>query len=151
MGGTTRQQEYPYQFKTLAVKNARDCGQGMTINMSLPTNILAIKNIFVHCRIQFDAAEPVLNQKIDGIGSPTYPYEGAQPKMKPLALVADGNREIDLKQDLTDMIGTLQVYPPAAYSQGYISIGIHHPIILAQLATIKICKIDIVYTTQGIR
>lgn len=151
MGGQTRHQEYRYQYKTISLQNARDCGNGGTLNFNLPSNALKIKNLWAHIRIVFHASEPVGNQKISGIGQKLWPYDGAQPKMKPLALVADGNRRIDFTADLTQILTSLDLTDAAYYSQGFVGIGIQHPNTLTQIATIEIWKMDLVYTTQGIR
>jgi hypothetical protein len=152
MSGTTRKQEYRYQFKTLALQGSRDCGTGGSVNFMLPQNFIAVKNLFVHVRIQFNVAEPSANQKISGIGSKTFSINPAnQPLMRPLALTADANREIDLKVDLFDIIPKLAITAPALGNQGYFNIGIQHPNNLSNFATIKLWKIDVIYTTQGIR
>lgn len=153
MASGSRVQEYPYQYKSISLQNARDCGQGGTVNFNLPEDFIAAKNLYAHIRIQFDAAEPTANQKIIAIGQPTYPPEGAQPKMIPLNLSADANRRIDLEIDLTPLIPKLDVFGAsfALYGQSHLSIGILHPNILSGFANIEIWKLDLVYTTQGIR
>lgn len=151
MGGITREQEYRYQFKTIALKNATSCGYGGTVNFNLPTNFLEIKNLWAHVSIVFHASEPTGNQKILGIGPKTFSSNLLdQPLMKPLNLTADGNRRIDFTADLTEILLNIAITDPAAFKQGYFDIGILHPL-LAQLATIEIWKMDLVYTTQGIR
>lgn len=152
MGTETRHQEYRYQYKTIALQNARDCGAGATLNFNLPSNLLEIKNLWAHIRIRFDTAEPVGNQKIIGIGTRTFSSNDFnQPKMKALNLTADANRRIDFTYDLTAIIKDLVVNDAAIFAQGFVGIGILHPAYLTQLATIEIWKMDLVYTTQGIR
>lgn len=152
MGGQTRHQEYRYQYKTISLQNARDCGAGATLNFNLPSNILEIKNLWAHIRIVFHASEPVGNRKIIGIGTRVFSSNDFnQPKMKPLNLVADANRRIDFTYDLTEIIKNLVVNDAAIFAQGFVGIGILHPDYLQQLATIEIWKMDLVYTTQGIR
>lgn len=153
MGGASRHQEYRYQYKTISLQNARDCGAGATLNFNLPSNILEIKNLWAHIRIVFHASEPIGNRKIIGIGTrvfnPTSDF--IQPKMKPLNLTADANRRIDFTYDLTEIIKDLVVNDAAIFAQGFVGIGILHPDYLQQIATIEIWKMDLVYTTQGIR
>lgn len=151
MGGITRHKEYEYNFKTIALQNAKTCGYGATLNFNLPGNFIAVKNLWVHIRIQFNAAEPVGNQKIIGIGTKNWPADGAQPLMKPLNLTADANRRIDFTADLTEILSKLAITNPSLYQQGFIGVGIQHPNSLANFATIEIWKADLVYTTQGIR
>ena len=152
MGGVTRHQEYRYQYKTIALQNAKDCGAGATLNFNLPSNVLEIKNLWAHIRIRFDAAEPVGNQKIIGIGTRTFTgNDFVQPKMKALNLTADANRRIDFTYDLTEIIRNLTINDAALFAQGFVGIGILHPAYLSQIATIEIWKMDLVYTTQGIR
>ena len=152
MGGVTRHQEYRYQYKTISLQNARDCGAGATLNFNLPSNILEIKNLWAHIRIVFHASEPVGNRKIIGIGTRQFSSNDFnQPLMKPLNLVADANRRIDFTYDLTEIIKQLVVNDAAIFAQGFVGIGILHPDYLQQLATIEIWKMDLVYTTQGIR
>lgn len=152
MGGQSRHQEYKYQYKTISLQNARDCGAGATLNFNLPSNLLEIKNLWAHIRIVFHASEPTANQKIIGIGTRTFSSNDFnQPKMKPLNLTADANRRIDFTYDLTEVIKDLVINDAALFAQGYVGIGILHPAYLTQLATIEIWKMDLVYTTQGIR
>lgn len=152
MGGQTRHQEYRYQYKTISLQNARDCGPGGTLNLNLPSNLLEVKNLWAHVRIVFHASEPVQNRKIIGIGPRVFSSNDFnQPLMKQLNLTADANRRIDFTADLTQIVKQLIISDPALYAQGYIGIGILHPDYLQQLATIEIWKMDLVYTTQGIR
>lgn len=151
MGSITRHQEYRYQYKTISMNNAITCGQGGTLNFNLPANVLEIKNLWAHIRVRFDAAEPVDNRKISGIGQVVWPFDSPQPKVKPLALVADGNRRIDFTADLTEILDTLEVTGVAAFAQGFIGVGIRHPNNLTKIAIVEIWKMDLVYTTQGIR
>ena len=151
MGGQSRHQEYKYQYKTISLQNARDCGDGGTLNFNLPANVLKVKNLWAHIRIVFNASEPIANQKISGIGQKVWPYSAPQPKMKPLNLVADANRRIDFTADLTEILASLDLTNAAYYSQGFIGVAIQHPITLTQIANIEIWKMDLVYTTQGIR
>lgn len=151
MGSITREQEYRYQYKTISLQNGFSCGNGGTMNFNLPSNVLEIKNLWAHVRLVFDAAEPVDNRKVYGIGQPTYPPDGAQPKMKVLNLTADANRRIDFSIDLTDVIKELDVVPAAIYQQGFIAIKVHYPNTLVKSAIMELWKMDLVYTTQGIR
>lgn len=152
MGGTTREQEYKYQFKTIAINNGKDCGYGGTLNFNLPANFIEAKNLWAHVRLRFDVAEPTANQKLTAIGPRTYSANPTnQPLMKPLNLVADANREIDAKVELTDYIKKLIINAPALGNQGFFNIGVSYPILLTANVTILIWKLDLVYTTQGIR
>lgn len=152
MGGAiTRQQEYKYQYKTISLQRATSCGYGGTVNFNLPANTLEIKNLWAHVRIQFNASEPSGNQKILGIGPKTFSSNLLnQPLMKQLNLTADGNRRIDFTADLTEIINNIIVEDAAFFQQGYFDIGILHPL-LSFNATIELWKMDLVYTTQGIR
>jgi len=152
MGAESRHQEYRYQYKTIALQNARDCGAGATLNFNLPSNLLEIKNLWAHIRIVFHASEPVGNQKIIGIGTRQFSTDDFnQPLMKPLNLTADANRRIDFTADLTQIIKQLIINDASLAAQGFVGIGILHPTYLSQIATIEIWKMDLVYTTQGIR
>lgn len=151
MGSLTRHQEYRYQYKTISLQNAIDCGYGGTVNFNLPSNVLEIKNLWAHIRIVFNASEPVANRKIIGIGTKQWPVDGEQPLMKPLNLTADANRRIDFTADLTEILRLLELKDAAYYSQGFVGVGIQHPNPLQYVATIEIWKMDLVYTTQGIR
>lgn len=151
MGGQTRHQEYRYQYKSISTQNARSCGYGATISFNLPSDFLEAKNLYCHLRIRFHASEPSANQKILYIGQPQWPPEDEQPDMVYVNLTADGDRRIDLEIDLTQIIEKLTVQEPAFGQQGYFNIGILHPGILEQLATVELWKMDLVYTTTGIR
>ena len=151
MGAITREQEYRYQFKTIALQQATTCGYGGTVSFNLPVGFLEAKNLWAHVRVQFDAAEPVDNRKILGIGPKQFSADMLnQPLMKPLNLTADVNRRIDFTADLTEIIKNIQIAQPAFFYQGSFDIGIIHPL-LVNLAKVEIWKIDLIYTTQGIR
>jgi hypothetical protein len=150
MGGQSRNQEYGYQYKSISLAGATSCGQGGTVSFNLPQNLLEIKNVFTHVIIDFNPSEPIANKKVDGVGSPIYPPNGAQPYMIPMNVSATGNR-IELEIDLTQIKDKLVITPASSYAQGFVSIGIHHPNNLAYGATIKLWKIELIYTTQGIR
>jgi len=151
MGGTTRHQEYRYQYKSISAKNAISCGYGATMSFNLPSDFLEAKNLYSHIRIKFDAATPVGNRKILYIGKPQYPPEGEQPDMVYVNLAADGNRVIDFTIDLTQIIEKLQYNEPSFGVQGYFNVGIIHPGIITNIATVELWKMDLVYTTTGIR
>ena len=137
MGAESRHQEYRYQYKTIALQNARDCGAGATLNFNLPSNLLEIKNLWAHIRIVFHASEPVGNQKIIGIGTRQFSTDDFnQPLMKPLNLTADANRRIDFTADLTQIIKQLIINDASLAAQGFVGIGILHPTYLSQIATI---------------
>lgn len=153
MGTVSRHLEYPYQYKSIGLQNARDCGQGGTVSVNLPEGFIELKNLYSHMRIVFDAAEPVANQKIVAIGQNIWPPDGPQPRMLPLNLTADANRRIDFEIDLTPLIPLLEIQE-ASFSfngQSSFNVGILHPNMLEQFANIELWKIDLVYTTQGIR
>lgn len=153
MGGQTREQEYTYQYKSISVgNNAFTCGYGATVNFRLPQNFIEAKNAFMYIVVDFDPAEPLANRKITAVGSPTYPPDGPQPNMLTVNKVYDPvfTQRVEFKIDLTQIIKKLQVVPPALGSQGYMPIGIKHPL-LTYTATIKLWKVELVYTTQGIR
>lgn len=151
MGGQTRHQEYRYQYKSISAKNARSCGYGATMSFNLPSDFLEAKNLYCHLSIVFHASEPVGNRKILYVGQPAWPPEGEQPAMIYVNQTADGNRRIDLKVDLTQIIDKIVPQPPEFGGQGYFNVGILHPGILEQLATVELWKMDLVYTTTGIR
>jgi len=151
MGGTTRHQEYRYQHKSISTQAALSCGYGATMSFNLPSEFLEAKNLYAHISIVFHASEPVDNRKILYIGQPSYPQTGPQPNMVYVNKTADANRRIDLEIDLTQIIEKLEPQAPAFSQQGYINIGILHPGILTQLATVELWKMDLVYTTTGIR
>lgn len=151
MGGQTRHQEYRYQYKSISIKNGWSCGNGATVSMNLPTDFLEAKNLYCHLRIRFHASEPSAKRKITYIGQPTWPPTGEQPKMIYVNKTADADRYIDLKIDLTQLIPELDIQEPTFFQQGYFNIGIIHPEVLSQLATVELWKMDLVYTTTGIR
>lgn len=153
MGSQTRNQEYRYQFKTIAIGNGKDCGYGGQLNFNLPADFIEAKNLWAHVRLKFNASEPSGNRKLKAIGEKIFAADFVtQPKMKQVNLTADPTtREIDLKIDLTDILDDLTINPPALYQQGYFSIGLLYPNALSYTVDILIWKLDLIYTTQGIR
>lgn len=147
----SRNQEYTYQFKTISMQGGKMCGRGGTLNFNLPSNLLKRKNLWVHIKIQFDSSEPIDNRKVIGIGQKTYPLDGPQPKMLPLNLSADVNRIIDIKMDLTSILDLLDIIPPSLGNQGYFNVGVQLPYNLIYFAKVMIWKMDLIYTSQGIR
>lgn len=153
MGGQTRHQEYRYQFKTIAIAAGKDCGYGGTLNFNLPAGFIEAKNLYAHVRLKFGASEPTGNRKLKAIGPRVFAADFVtQPLMKQVNLTADATtREIDLKIDLTDLIPNLQITPPALGIQGYFDIGLLYPNALSGTVDILLWKLDLIYTTQGIR
>lgn len=152
MGGITRHQEYRYQFKTIAIANGKDCGYGGRLNFNLPADFIEVKNLYMHLRVRFNASEPSGNQKIKAVGPRIFSADFVtQPLMKEVNLTADVNRYIDLKIDLSDLIPNMEIVPPALYQQGYFNIGVLYPNALTYTVDVLIWKLDLIYTTQGIR
>lgn len=74
MSSQTRNQEYRYQYKTVAVANSYFCGYGPALSVSVPENLLDIKAIFLHAVLRFNSAVPAGRRKILWVGG-SYPVK----------------------------------------------------------------------------
>lgn len=169
MSSQTRNQEYKYQYKTVAVANGFFCGIGPGISVSVPENLLDIKSIFLHAVFRFDVSVPIVDRKIlwAGVNYPTVPYTYGgfvtsipDPKngnMVEVNVPADpATRIADLRLDITHLKDAI------LEELSNNTFGFDQPFIQLKIITdmtgfnnisgdIVLWKIDFAYTTTGIQ
>lgn len=161
MTALTRNQEYKYQYKTLAATNSFFCGIGPGLNVSIPDNLLDIKAIYMHAVLQFDASVASGKRKIYWAGgSYTYDVVTGIPKpttdnMVNVNLLADPTTRIaDLTIDLTPLKDQLLANAVlGAYEQPSIILNLITNVDgdFATTGKVLLWKVDFVYTTTGIQ
>lgn len=159
MNSQTRNQEYVYQYKTIAVANTFFCGNGPRLDVAIPDNLLDLKAVFMHAVLKFDASTDIAKRKIyyaggkypvtvDGIPIP------AEGNLRYVNKSADPTTRIaDLRVDITDLKDGLMEQDLYTFDQ---------PTMRFSLITdadggfdssgeVILWKIDFVYTTKGIQ
>lgn len=165
MSALSRNQEFKYQYKTIAVANQYFCGFGPTLSVSVPDNLLDIKAIFMHAVLRFNTAVPSGKRKVLWAGG-RYPtklvgaFSVPDPEngnlVKVDALADPTTRVVDLKLDITHLKEDII----AALSEDTFSFD--QPRIRLSLITdeandfsvdgdVILWKIDFAYTTTGIQ
>jgi hypothetical protein len=169
MGSESRKQVYPFQYKANSTVNNYICGGyaanasgvnyplATTYGLSVPDNILQMTALWTRIIISFDPTEPVANQQILGfsIQPPTYVYTAA-PRYSfvpngstTLNVQAVGN-VIDFSINLQSLLPYIYYFPSSANYAAYFELSVMTPG-LTRTATINLWKVDMIYTTQGIR
>lgn len=166
MSSLSRNQEFKYQYKTIAVANQYFCGYGPTLMVSVPDNLLDIKAIFMHAVLRFNPGVPSAMRKIIWAGG-RYPgkivgLSGNVPDPENGNMIKvdisahPTTRVVDLKLDITHIKEDII----AALSEDTFSFD--QPRIRLSLITdesdgfnvdgeVILWKIDFAYTTTGIQ
>lgn len=157
MGQRTRNQEYKYQYKNLSVSNYQMCGYGPSLQVSIPNDLIAIKSLWMHVVAFFDpAVEPTGNRQFNSLALNSIAggsfFFSSQYQQLPLGKVADGSGYVDFQLDLTHLIPKLYFYPTDTDSSPYFIMGLEPPSLLTGgTSKIMLWKLDLIYTTEGIR
>lgn len=164
MNSQTRNQEYKYQYKTVSVAGETVfCGNGPTLSVSVPENLLDIKAMYMHAVLKFDVGVPSGNRKIHWAGG-TYPMtitgvpKPLEGNLKYVNISADPSTRIaDLQLDISDLKdGFLQQLiddAPYQFEQQKINLNLITDIDggFDVSGSVILWKIDFVYTTGGIQ
>lgn len=156
MGAQTRNQEYTYQYKNVTITNQQFCGYGPNLQINLPDNVLAIKGLFIRVVAQFDPAESsktISEFILNGVPAFTFQYKGTTSTV-PVNWQANASNILDARLDLQGQLSKLHIFPGAAGNQPYIIMGMGLNGTTTYSSTtnqILLWKIDLTYTTQGIR
>lgn len=100
MSSLTRNQEFKYQYKNVAIANAYFCGFGPLISVAVPDTLLDIKAIFMHAAVRFNPSVPSSHQKIHQIVVGNAVIDVDLPAQQP-------TRVADLKIDITHLKDSL--------------------------------------------
>lgn len=157
MSEGTKNQFYRYSMRTTIAKGSW-CAKKFAIQQFPPDNAQSLENLFLHLRVEFNSGMATADKEISRIGVlddfPAYGGVGSVTRARFLDVneVAVAG-VVDLKLDLTSLIDK------AAIDTTYVFIetaGASN-IFLTDLASgtnggsIKICKLDGIYTTREIR
>lgn len=160
MSGQTRRQEYKYQYKTLAVARTTFCGYGPTMSVSIPDNLLELKNLCVHASLVFDSSVSAPNRVLHWIGggynmdpAPANKTSDEQPRMMHISEAADANRRVDVTIDLSHLIDQLEFDTSGSFDQPSFELGMITDPTNNNSVTgaLELWKVDMIYTTKGIQ
>lgn len=164
MSRGTKSEFYRYSMRSTAYTNLQMCTDKIYAYQVPSKNAESIERLFCHFKIQFDAAVASASRKIEQIGiaseRPSFIADSpATLRVLNVDLTADGNREIDLKIDLSSLLtkGNIEYTPEfgADYEQDNMTfVYVKLPIELRDtlnVGTIELWKIDAEYTTREIR
>jgi len=159
MPGLTRNQEYIYQYLTVAAAQLFFCGFGPRLSVNVPKNLLEIKSLCVHAILLFDATVPASYRKLYYIGGEaiinTYPLTGLATDQLAMIYVnrsADANRRIDITVDISHLIDKLIIDDGDSYSSAHFDLGLVTDLGNNNVGgTLELWKVDMIYTTKGIQ
>lgn len=164
MSGSTKSQHYRYTVRTVASASPAGCTDKMYLYPVPPEDALTIENLFTHFRFVFDSGVASGDRKIEYIAvcserPLSINDEPTRIRKFMLNQSADGNRRIDVKLDLTDLLIKDNVaFTPllsADYEQDNMTlILVKFPDSLRNtltVGTMELWKADSTYTTREIR
>lgn len=144
-----RKQEYPFSFKTASGIDLFMCNRKLYFRLVPPDELLEHKGLHTTFICVFDPSVPAPARVIRsiGIGSDRPPFVTSDPtiyKKVTLNKVADANRRVEISIDLTPLV--------LRTNDNYVVIELDDSLLnVSNLGTIKIWKIDELFTTRGIR
>lgn len=145
----TRQQDYPYSFKNVAAINLSMCNRKLYFRLFPPQELLRHKGLHTTVILVFDASVASAARVVRsiGIGNEVPLFVENNPstyKKITLNKVADVNRRVEISIDLTPL-----VIPNA---DNWVVLELDSSLLnVSNLGTIKLWKIDELYTATGIR
>jgi len=160
MSSLTRNQEYSYQYRCVAVaSNTTFCGNGPRLNMAIPDNLLDIKAIYMHAVLLFDISTPSGQRVIQYAGgkynttNTGIPIPATSNLIKVNVAADPTTRIADCRVDITDLKAGLMTANPYDFNQPTIELNLITDIDGGFDVSGKVIlwKVDIVYTTKGIQ
>lgn len=166
MSTSTKSQFYRYTLRPVAVVNAPACTDRIYLYPVPPEDAISLEGVFTHFRFLFDSGISVGDRIVESIGIANqrplfYGHDPAIYRKIVLNQAADGNRRVDIKIDLTDLLPGIKenvAWTPALgadYDDGdqtfiYVKFpdSLHE---ILNVGTIEIWKVDSLYTTREIR
>lgn len=145
----TRNQEYPFSFKTVSGIDLFMCNRKLYFRLVPPDELLEHKGLHTTFICVFDASVPVGARVIRsiGIGNEVPIFVTDNPtiyKKVTLNKVADANRRVEINIDLTPLV--------LPTNDNYVVVELDNSLLnVSNLGTIKVWKIDELFTTRGIR
>lgn len=164
MSKSTKSQFYRYTLRSVAVANRAACTDKYYLYPVPPEDALTIENLFTHFKITFDSSVPAGSRVVEAIGitneRPLFNGNHASiERLIQLDEVADGNRVVDIKIDLSDLlvkenVGFTPLFGADYETENQTFVYVKLPSGLREtlnVGTIDIWKTDILYTTREIR
>lgn len=145
----TREQEYPYSFKTVTGIDLTMCNRKLYFRLIPPDELLQHKGLHTTFICVFDPSVAAAARVIRsiGIGSERPPMVENTPaiyKKVTLNKVADVNRRVEINIDLTPLV--------LPNNDNFVVIELDDTLLnVTNLGTVKLWKIDELFTTRGIR
>lgn len=159
-GAQTRHQEATYQYRSVAVARSIFCGYGPVLNVSIPDDLLELKNVAIHASLLFDVSVAAGNRKLHWIGGgyavnpyPDQTVKSEQPNMIHILQSADANRRVDVTIDISHLIPLLEIDDSPTFDQPSFEVSMVTDPTGANSVTgvLEIWKVDLIYTTKGIQ
>lgn len=159
-GGITRHQEAKYQYRSVAVARSIFCGYGPILGVSVPDDLLELKNVAIHASIVFDVSVASGNRKLHWIGGryTLNPYPDQTASSEQAAMIhilqsADANRRVDVTIDISHLIPELTIDTNPTFDQPSFEVSMVTDPTGANSVTgvLEIWKVDLIYTTKGIQ
>lgn len=158
-GSQTRHQEATYQYRSVAVARSIFCGWGPHLYVSLPEDLLELKNVAIHASLLFDVSVASGNRKIHWIGGGyetdyfSQTVKSEQPAMVYINKSADVNRRVDVTIDISHLIPNLVIDDNPTFDQPSFEVSIVTDPTGDNSVTgvLEIWKVDLIYTTKGIQ
>ena len=152
MGTTGKLQEYPYSFKTVSTDSGKSttCNYRMFFRIYPPEDLLQTKNLYCQFYLEFASGSAVSDRYITSVGvvsNVPASITATPTRVRRITLnrAADANRYVEVAMDLSHMIdedGTNWVeiiVPATAFNSG------------SNWGSIKLWKLDMLYTSKGVR
>lgn len=159
-GSQTRHQEAKYQYRSIAAARTIFCGYGPHLYVSVPEDLLELKNIAIHASLLFDVSVSAPNRKLHWIGGayqinpyPDQTVASEQPQMIYINQAADGNRRVDVTIDISHLIPLIPIDDNPTFDQPNFEVSMVTDPTGANSVTgvLEIWKVDLIYTTKGIQ
>lgn len=161
---STKSQFYRYTLRTVANASPSGCTDKMYLYPVPPEDALSIESLFTHFRFVFDSSVAAADRVVEWIAVASerpLSYNDEPTRCNKLILnqAADGDRRVDIKVDLSDLLIRENVaftsLLSADYEQDNMTLiyvkfpdTLHNVLSVGQL---EIWKADSVYTTREIR
>jgi len=159
-GSQTRHQEVKYQYRSVAVARTIFCGYGPHLDISVPEDLLELKNVAIHASIVFDVSVSAPNRVLHWIGGayvvnpyPDQTVSPTQPAMIHVLESADANRRVDVTIDISHLIPQIEIDDNPTFDQPSFEVSMVTDPTGANSVTgvLEIWKVDLIYTTKGIQ
>lgn len=163
MGEQSKKHIYPYSLRLAAMAGYTFCQDKALLYIVPPAQALTIENLFCHFKLTFDTGVAVADRVVEYIGvCNEIPLlvtgEPSYLRKHDLDIAADGNRQVDIKIDLSALLNRDHANYREYFDDPTTDDFTYCVVKLADgcrgnnnVGTVNIWKLDALYTTTGIR